>query len=580
LEEEQVWRTKKLIGAQKMRYLLKIFLQLLTTALIYEFASGKPTVENFPAEHSDKVAIGAHQIFINNFSQRYLDYLNATGTKDNPFTRQAILNNMINEILLEQYDDNSKILKDKNYQKEIAWVKNQTTLAYLKDQEVYAKIIVSDQELREAFERANEKLSARHLFAATEEEANNLYELLKIGVSFDLLAKQVFTDSTLRNNGGDLGYFSWGDMDPAFEDATYALNIGETSRPVRTANGYSIIRLEDRVKHPLLTETEFLQKKSHLERVIRIRKKNISEKNFLTKIYTHKSIKFNYENLNDLLNNILQNPVQNVESGFSGVKSKIENTTCATYNGKPYSQADIFKRVAALPAYHKVKIDTIEKLKATIEGFIIQDKLLLMAKSYGYDKLPIVNDAFKKQCELVLLQYKRDEITDRAELPDSAIYNYYKENLKIFSTEDELNMQEIIVADKILADSLMLLISNGHDFGELAKQYSIRSWSAKNNGIMGFAPVSKFGMLKDNFWNANTGQLIGPLAIGNYYGIFKLLEKKQGKPNEFVAVKNQVTQSLKLEQKTNILKDYLKKLRRKVHIEVNENVLYTYKLEE
>jgi parvulin-like peptidyl-prolyl isomerase len=92
--------------------------------------------------------------------------------------------------------------------------------------------------------------------------------------------------------------------------------------------------------------------------------------------------------------------------------------------------------------------------------------------------------------------------------------------------------------------------------------------------------VSKFGMLKDNFWNANTGQLIGPLAIGNYYGIFKLLEKKQGKPNEFVAVKNQVTQSLKLEQKTNILKDYLKKLRRKVHIEVNENVLYTYKLEE
>ena len=61
------------------------------------------------------------------------------------------------------------------------------------------------------------KDSVRHLFASTEEEANNLYKLLQNESDFKILAKQVFTDTTLQNNGY-LWYFSWGDMDTAFED--------------------------------------------------------------------------------------------------------------------------------------------------------------------------------------------------------------------------------------------------------------------------------------------------------------------------------------------------------------------------
>ena len=180
-------------------------LQYLTKTLFILFL----ILVNLTGQSSDNVSIvtvGQHKIYKDQFADRYIDYLLATGIKDNIVVREAILDNMINEILLYYYDDNEALFSDVEYKKELAWVEKQSVLAYLKDQEVYAKINVSEKEVRQAFARVNEKIAASHLYAPTLEEAENLYKLLEIGVDWDNIAAQVFTDSTLRNNGGYLGY--------------------------------------------------------------------------------------------------------------------------------------------------------------------------------------------------------------------------------------------------------------------------------------------------------------------------------------------------------------------------------------
>ncbi|MBR4301838.1 MAG: peptidylprolyl isomerase [Bacteroidales bacterium] len=55
------------------------------------------------------------------------------------------------------------------------------------------------------------------------------------------------SDKTIEGNGGDLGYFSVFDMVLPFEDATYGLEIGEISKPIRSEYGYHIIKLVDKV---------------------------------------------------------------------------------------------------------------------------------------------------------------------------------------------------------------------------------------------------------------------------------------------------------------------------------------------
>jgi hypothetical protein len=125
----------------------------------------------FPQSSNDTTQIvatvGNHSTTFKNYLDRYEDYLIATGLRDNMQTRFAIINNMINEVLLRNYDDNSAIYNNPEYIREIGRVKKETVLAYLKDQEVYSKITASDAELRQAYIRSKTDISVRHLYAST-----------------------------------------------------------------------------------------------------------------------------------------------------------------------------------------------------------------------------------------------------------------------------------------------------------------------------------------------------------------------------------------------------------------------------
>jgi parvulin-like peptidyl-prolyl isomerase len=548
--------------------MMKIILSICFSLLFFVNITSQTDDEKIVAD------VGAYKISLHQFMEAYDQFLESPGSKDNIIYRKSILNNLINGILLYYYDSNEKVFNDPKYIEELKENRVRTILAYLKDQDIYAKINVTEQEIREAFSRVNEKLAARHLFAKTEKEANNLYELLKIGVDFGTLAKQVFTDSVLQNNGGYLGYFTWGDMDPAFEDAAFSLKAGEISKPVKTAYGYSIIKLEDRISNPLLTESQFQNRKSHLESVIRLRKKDPAEKKYVKSIFDETKLKFN----NDILKGILAklNNKKEVEADNFNIMPQ----ECVKYWDRIYSRAEIEQKISALPSYHRNKIISIETLQQAIKGILLNDTLYNIAKSKGYDTVQVVLERIDKYNMDTFLEHKMQEIVSKAQLPDSVVFSYYKKNISSFSTEPELNLQEILVNNEDMANSLLKLINDGADFGELAKKYSLRKWSANNNGIMGYAPVSRFGNYRDLFWNAKVGENIGPVKIEGIYGIFRVLGKEDSKPMDFNSIKGEVLKASQFENQTEIIKDYVKKIRSKVHIRIDENLLGPFNIDE
>ncbi len=88
-------------------------------------------------------------------------------------------------------------------------------------------------------------VKASHLLVKTEDEALNIKKEIMEGKDFAAAAREVSLCPS-GQNGGDLGYFSRGQMVKEFEDAAFSMEVGEVSNPIKTQFGYHLIYLTDK----------------------------------------------------------------------------------------------------------------------------------------------------------------------------------------------------------------------------------------------------------------------------------------------------------------------------------------------
>jgi peptidyl-prolyl cis-trans isomerase C len=93
--------------------------------------------------------------------------------------------------------------------------------------------------------RADEKADAKAKEAART-KADDVLKQVKAGKDFAELAKHYSQDPGSAANGGDLGYFTQGQMVGAFEQTAFALKPGVVSDVVETPFGYHIIKVADK----------------------------------------------------------------------------------------------------------------------------------------------------------------------------------------------------------------------------------------------------------------------------------------------------------------------------------------------
>jgi peptidyl-prolyl cis-trans isomerase D len=121
---------------------------------------------------------------------------------------------------------------------------------------------ITDEEVENYYKRhegqflVKKKVKASHILlsvkpdtspeqeAKIKEKALDLLKKIEDGEDFHELAKS-FSECPSSKRGGDLGYFEKGKMDPEFEKAAFALNVGEVSQVVKSSFGYHIIKVED-----------------------------------------------------------------------------------------------------------------------------------------------------------------------------------------------------------------------------------------------------------------------------------------------------------------------------------------------
>lgn len=132
---------------------------------------------------------------------------------------------------------------------------------------------LTDAEIRLAYVKYKQPVIARHLYYRNELDAQAAYARLEAGRPFLDEAMDCFqTSDSMAGYLGQMGYFQ---VDDAFAEAAFDLDVGAYSAPVRSRQGWHIIHVEDRQHAPVLTETDFQTRKNGIASMMRLRRRRL-----------------------------------------------------------------------------------------------------------------------------------------------------------------------------------------------------------------------------------------------------------------------------------------------------------------
>ena len=167
----------------------------------------------------------------------------------NPQGRAVLLEQLIAQKLFLLDATRNLMEAEPEFKAEMKRVKDEL-LANYAISKVLSPIRVTDEEARKFFDDNPDQFAgqatvrASHILVDSEEKANTVLASIRAGeTSFEDAAKAHSTCPSSAQ-GGDLGEFGRGQMVPEFENACFAMEVGQVSEPVQTQFGYHIIRLD------------------------------------------------------------------------------------------------------------------------------------------------------------------------------------------------------------------------------------------------------------------------------------------------------------------------------------------------
>lgn len=209
--------------------------------------------------------------------ERELARLLPSGTTPDAALNDAIVNTMIEQILIEQAaEDLGVTVSEDDLNAEMSAMRAQSEQSSVGGWQTWLDANgYTEVELREAVRGSLlvarvrsavlseigdvemiQAVRARHILLDSEAEANSVKTRLQNGESFESLAAQFSRDISTKDTGGDLGFFVRDDLTtPELAELAFALQPGQMAGPIQTLLGWHIVETLAFEERPLTDES-------------------------------------------------------------------------------------------------------------------------------------------------------------------------------------------------------------------------------------------------------------------------------------------------------------------------------------
>ena len=167
-----------------------------------------------------------------------------------PEGQKQLLEELISQELLLQNAKENKIHETEEFIEEVEKIK-MNVLKQFALREILRNISVSDEFVKNYYDenidsfRKQESWKASHILVDSKEASEKIYQEIQNGKSFADAAAE-YSKCPSKDRGGDLGYFTSGNMVKEFEDSVKEMEIGEVKEGIQTQFGFHLINLTDK----------------------------------------------------------------------------------------------------------------------------------------------------------------------------------------------------------------------------------------------------------------------------------------------------------------------------------------------
>ncbi|MEO0135515.1 MAG: peptidyl-prolyl cis-trans isomerase [candidate division WOR-3 bacterium] len=418
--------------------------------------------------------------------------------------------------------------------------------------EIVNKVKVSKKEKKDYYKKnkgiyiKEEQVKAREILVKDLQTALDLREkFLKNELIFDSVAKDT-TINLSPHKQGDLGYFRKGTYDKTIEKVAFKLKVGEISKPIKTKDGYILLKCEDK-------KPKEVKKFKDVEGDIELRIKN------------EKINKYYEEKIKSLMASA--SPVIDTQA----IKENREEI--AKFNNITIKNSQLQERISKLPPFVRPQFETPEGKARLVENIIQEYLILKEAESVKcYLRNGVFGPLQERLKSLLINELKKEEISNKVIIKEEELKKDYKTNLKDFFVPEQVKAREIVVRSKELADKVrMKLLKEKIPFDSLVKEYSV-SQTKYFGGDLGYFSKDDKHKPKEVIsfaFQANKGEVSKPIKLNDTtFVIIKKEDHKKAHYRPFDEVKDKIERKLRKEKEEQLYNEFIADLRKKANIEI------------
>lgn len=463
-------------------------------------------------------------------------------------------------------------------------------------QDVYTRaildVVVSDEYIREVYDRSGTELNARHILLQfkgtprsrsdrTKTEAlalmNQLLDRISKGEAFEALATEFTDDPSGKTSGGDLGWFGWGKMVGPFQETAFNLKPGEVSEVVETGFGYHIIKLEAKRE---LERGDFESEKVALKQQAgREKSAELGQKanQFLEEQKKTAGFEVIAKNVHDFF--VVFDGSEFNQSPMDDVLKKL-NFTAPLFklNGEELGSAWLIEELKSVEAGQKPRIASENQLKSILEQMVTQNLII----SYGYKNKFEQDEAFTNKMNALVEQFAYDafmakEVSENLTPSEEDLLAFYEANKTAkYMDKKKVLVREIFVKDSLFAVSLKKRLDAGELIDKLASRYTERKASKNNGGLLPAFQEGRYGVMGKTAFAMELGAISGPIKLGNGYSIIKLEEIVPAGPKPFKKVKGRVRTEILSDLRTKRTESVYKDLIKEYPVKINYAAVHAF----